>query len=178
MKNQICTLACLLVLGCTVTMQAQEKKDAVPAEAAKLNKFIGKWVGPATITDDKNQSVKITSTMVFQSVAGGYGIYGTESSDDPKMGKFRGSDLMGYDPYDKKIHCYTVDNTGICHDHICSWKSPDKFHMEHQSTRDGKAFKEEVDIFFKDRNTTEYSIISSLDGKVIETVKGDQKRAK
>jgi len=167
----------VLVFGAGMIVKAQEKKEAMPNDQAWLQKFVGKWSGINTYTNDKKQSVKFMSHMDFTAVADGNGVYGVEYADDPNLGKMRGSDLIGYDPYEKKIHCFTVDNSGICHDHICVWKSPDHFYLEHNSTRDGKAFKEMADLTLKDQNTFDFSITSSLDGKITETSSGTYKKA-
>ena len=165
-------LIALLILGAGMMAKAQEKKTAQPNDQAWLQKFVGKWTGTVVMTDDKKQSFKITSHMDFSPVADGNGVYGVESIDDPKLGKSRSSYLMGYDPFEKKLHFYAVDNHGICHDHDCTWKSPDHLYIEHNSTRDGKAFKEATDLTFKDRNTIEYTETDFLGGNITGTYKG------
>jgi len=173
-------LMALLVLVAGYGLQAQDKtkKAALPNEQAWLQKFVGKWSGTAISTDDKNQSVKLLTHMSYSSVADGNGVYGVEYFDDPKAGKLRASYLMGYDPYDKKIHFYAVDNLGTCHDHDCTWKSPDTFYLENNSMREGKAYKEEITIVFKDKNTIDFSETVYFGGIVIETDKGTLRKEK
>ena len=67
---------------------------------------------------------------------------------------------------------------GTCHDHDCTWKTPDHFYVEHNSVRDGKAYKESVDLVFKDKNTLDFSETATLDGNVIETYKAQFKKEK
>jgi hypothetical protein len=170
-------LMALLILVAGMTAKAQEKKAAIPNDQAWLQKFVGKWTASVVMTDDKKQAVTFTAHMNYSAVAEGTGVYGVEAIDDPKLGKMSASYLMGYDPYDKKLHFYAVGSTGICHDHDCSWKSADHLYMEHNSTRDGKAFKEVIDLVFKDKNTIEFSETDFLAGNIVETDKGTFKKA-
>lgn len=157
---------------------AQEKKPAVPNEQAWLQKFVGSWTAKVIVTDDKKQTTSFTAKMNYSSVADGNGVYGVETINDPKLGKMTGSYLMGYDPYEKKVHFYAVSNTGVCHDHDCTWKSPDHLYLEHNSMRNGKAFKEEINLVFKDRNTIEFTETDYLGGNAVETDQGTFKKAK
>ena len=171
-------LIALLFVASTYVAQAQAKKAALPDDQALLQKFDGKWSGITNITDDKKQSFKIMTHMNFSSVADGNGIYGVEYFDDPKLGKLRASYLFGYDPYKKKIHFYAIDNMGTCHDHDCTWKTPDHFYVEHNSVREGKAYKEIINLIFKDKNTIEFSETATLDGNTIEIDKASFKKEK
>ncbi len=171
-------LIALLFVASTYVAQAQTKKAALPDDQALLQKFDGKWSGITNITDDKKQSFKIMTHMNFSSVADGNGIYGVEYFDDPKLGKLRASYLFGYDPYKKKIHFYAIDNMGTCHDHDCTWKTPDHFYVEHNSVREGKAYKEIINLIFKDKNTIEFSETATLDGNTIEIDKASFKKEK
>ena len=171
-------LIALLFVASTYVAQAQAKKAALPDDQALLQKFDGKWSGITNITDDKKQSFKIMTHMNFSSVADGNGIYGVEYFDAPKLGKLRASYLFGYDPYEKKIHFYAIDNMGTCHDHDCTWKTPNHFYVEHNSVREGKAYKEIIDLIFKDKNTIEFSETATLDGNTIEIDKASFKKEK
>ena len=171
-------LTALLFIAATCVAQAQAKKAALPDDQSLLQKFVGKWSGTTNMTDDKKQSFKIMTYMNFSSVADGNGIYGVEYFNDPKLGNLRASYLCGYDPYEKKIHFYAIDNMGTCHDHDCTWKTPAHLYVEHNSMRDGKPYKEIVDLIFKDKNTLEFSETAMLDGNIIETDKASFKKEK
>jgi hypothetical protein len=114
----------------------------------------------------------------FRSVAGGHGVYLEETVTDPASGTLKSSDLMGFDPYDKKIHVYTVDNMGTCHDHICEWKSPEHFYLEHNSMRDGKVYIEKINMVMKGNDSFESDYKAILDGKIVGTGQGTLTRAK
>ena len=175
-KLQIALLLTLL-FGAGMIAKAQDKKTAVSNDQAWLQKFVGKWSANVTTTDDKKQSFTIIGHLDFKPVADGGGVYCTDSFDDAKLGKYRGSYLMGYDVYEKKLHFYAVTNKGVAHDHACTWKSADHFYAEFNGIRDGKSFKEMIDLVFKDKNTLEYSEVDFLDGNIVETDKGTFKKA-
>jgi len=176
-KIQIALIA-ILLFGSAVTLVAQDKKKAMPDEQAWLQKFAGNWTAKVVSTDAANKTTSLTSHMTFTPVADGTGLYATESADDPKMGKMRFSYLLGYDPYEKKVHFFAVGNWGICHDHDCTWKSPDNFYIEHNSMREGKAYKEEINIVFRDKNTMEFTETDYLGGSVTDKAQGTFKRDK
>lgn len=48
----------------------------------------------------------------------GSGLYMDESATMSDLGKLDGGNIIGYDPYDKKLHWFSVDNFGTTHDHI------------------------------------------------------------
>jgi hypothetical protein len=76
----------------------------------------------------------------------------------------------------KKIHFNSIDDMGTCHGHDCKWQTPDHFYVEHNSIRDGKAYKESIDLIFNDKNTLEFSESVTLDGSIIETDKASFKK--
>lgn len=167
----------VLVFAAGMTAKAQAQKTAVPNDQAWLQKFVGKWTANVETTDDKKQAFTIVAHLDFKSIGDGAGVYGIDSFDDAKLGKYKGSYLMGYDIYEKKLHFYAVTNMGVAHDHACTWKSADHFYAEFNGIRDGKPFKEMIDLIFKDKNTLEFSEVDFLDGNIVETDKGTFKKA-
>lgn len=165
-------LLTIMLIPLFLVTNAQNKKSEMPEDQARLQKFTGKWQADLSMTDENNKASKVRSVVTFNTIADGHGIYGTEVADDPVNGKLNASYMMGYDPYQKKIHFFAVDNQGVCHDHECYWKSADSFHAEHNSDRDGKAYKEVIDINFKDANNLELVVTATLGGKSLGTVKG------
>ena len=159
----------LLFAGLSMAASAQEKANTIPPQVQKFKRFVGTWTATVTMKDDQQKTHTFTQKFVFSSIAGGNGLYAEESADSPEFGKMTGSDLLGYDPYEKQIHCYTVDNMGTTHDHICTWKSDDNFYMEHNSIRNGKKYTEKINLVFKGNDTIDATMTSFLDGKVSES---------
>jgi hypothetical protein len=167
MKRLIKTCTVLLLLiGLSISVTAQEQANTIPPQVQKFKRFIGTWTATVNLRDDQQKIHNFKQQFVFTSIADGNGLYVEELADSPEFGKMAGSDLIGYDPYEKLIHCYTVDNMGTTHDHICTWKSDDNFYMEHNSIRNGKKYAEKINIVFKGNDSMEASMTSLLDGKV------------
>ncbi len=175
--TKIFALAVLLLLGPALVSVAQKGDAAGPAEVQNLKIFIGTWKGNMTMKDAMQKSYPVAQTFICTSIAGGNGIYVEEIAESPEMGKMVGSDLIGYDPYGKQMHCFTVDNMGTAHDHLCSWKNDNQFYLEHNSMRDGKKYQEQIDLVFKGTDVMEMNLRVYVDGKLSETVTGSVKKS-
>jgi hypothetical protein len=171
----IIAMAMIIVFG--YPAKAQEKKNEIPEAVKKAQQWIGKWSGTMTMVNE-GKTIIPKAEWNFRSVAGGYGILLEETVTDPSFGKWLSCDLMGFDPYDSKIHIYTVDNMGTCHDHLCEWKSPDHFYLEHNSMRDGKPYSEKIDMVMKGSDSFDTDYKGFLDGKMVDSGKGTFKRVK
>jgi hypothetical protein len=161
------TFFMILLAGLAPFLAAQE----LPKEMVNMMKFIGRWEAPNAVLKSEGKEYKFTYYTDFEQTAGGSGILMHEWADVPEMGKFDGQNLIGYDPYSKRLYWYSVDNMGTTHDHTCQWKSDNEMYMEHNSIRDGKPFKEQGTAIFRDPNTIEFSIVETLDGKENGTLK-------
>jgi hypothetical protein len=178
MKNNLKYFGLIIFgISLSIAVSAQEKKNEIPEALKNAQVWIGKWSGTMTMTME-GKTYKPKATWTFRSIAGGYGITLEQVQKDPELGTMLSEDMMGYDPFDKKIHVYTVDNMGTCHDHICEWKSPGHFYLEHNSMRSGKPYQEKIDMEMKGKDTFETNYVGLADGKVTDTGKGTFKRAK
>jgi hypothetical protein len=166
-------LLILRFLFLTAFSHAQDNKPADPIQ--KLMRLSGSWVSKCDMMYE-GENYDIVYHVVFKPVSDGHGLLGEESFSGPVLGIYHGSSLIGFDPYDRKIHWYTVDNTGTTHDHVGNWTDPDQFEMVHKSTRDKKAYHEKLSIRFTGKDQYEVIFIATLDGKVIETLEGTFKR--
>lgn len=176
-KVNIIIISIVMLMVIASRANAQEKKPEIPEAVKNAQQWIGKWTGTTTmVMQGKTYTPK--DEWVFRSVAGGFGVYLEMTSTDPALGTMKSSDLMGFDPFDQKIHVFTVDNMGTCHDHICEWKSADHFYLEHNSIRDGKPYTEKIDMVMKGKDAFETDYKGIVDGKTVDTGKGVFKRVK
>jgi hypothetical protein len=153
------------------TLHAQDKKPVQPAALEFLLGLEGKWQATATMkTGDKVSTFQYFSD--FRRTAEGHGLVMDESAELPDMGKMQGTNLIGYDPFDGNIHWFSVDNMGTAHDHVGKMVDKDHFRMVHNSTRDGKVYREDIDVIRKGPKEVSLKVVSSLDGIVHETVEG------
>ena len=98
-------------------------------------------------------------------VAGGHGVYWEESGIHPAIGEMLTSDLLAYNPSDRKLHYFSVDNMGVTRDQVCEWKSPDHLYMEYSGIQDGKKIIEKVDLNFIGDDLLGFTGSSVKDGK-------------
>jgi hypothetical protein len=155
----------LTVMG--LSLNAQD----IPNDLKNMMQFIGNWEAPNTVMNMGGKDYRFTYYTDFEKTAGGSGLLMHEWADVPDLGKFDGENLIGYDPAGKKLLWYSVNNMGTTHEHEVQWKSDTEMHMEHNSTQEGKPYKEQITAIFKDPNTIDLSIVETLDGNVQSTIK-------
>jgi len=121
-----------------------------PPEVQQLFVFVGAWSGKVEIV----QSGQSAQTLDFQfdckvvEAAWAVTCTGIEKGAD---GTTTEADVLGYDPNDKLVHFFTVDNAGETHDHKGRWTSADTLALEHTGTLEGKPFSEKLTIVFRGR---------------------------
>jgi hypothetical protein len=163
----------LLALGSALlgVLPAQDKMPEQPAALEFLLGLEGKWQATATMKSrEKSSTFQYFSD--FRRTADGHGLVMDESAELPDMGKMQGTNLIGYAPFDGNIHWFSVDNMGTAHDHVGKMVDKDHFRMVHHSTREGKEYHEDIDVIRKGPKEVSLKVVSTLDGKVQETVEG------
>ena len=107
----------LLAVMAMVGAWAQASAPTMPEAVINLNKFNGVWQANVTSRmDDKTYQYDYTVKCI--PIAGGHGSYWEESGVHPAVGEMLTSDLLAYNPSDRKLHCYSVDNMGVVLDQI------------------------------------------------------------
>jgi hypothetical protein len=145
---------------------AQASAPAMPEAVINLSRFSGEWQANVTsIMGDK--TYQFDYTVKASPVAGGRGSYWEEWGTHPDLGEMHTSDLLGYNPADKKLHCYTVDNMGTTLDQICEWKSPDHLYMEYKGMQNGKQVINKTDLNLTSDDEMSFTGSSVLDGKTL-----------
>ena len=168
MKSKLAIVLLVTVLCCKKNYAQNE----TPQQLSYILKLEGNWVSNAAITMG-DQTQKTIYYADFEKISDGSGLLMKEWCTIESAGKFTGTDLIGYDPNDGKIHWYTVDNMGTTHEHIGSFSDADHFTMQHKSMRDGKEFIENIVMTFTGKNSLHLEIIATLDGKQEEKIAGD-----
>jgi hypothetical protein len=143
---------------------AQASAPAMPEAVINLNKFNGVWQANLTSIMD-NKSYQYDYTVKCMPVAGGKGAYWEESGVHPTLGEMLTSDLLSYNPADRKLHCYSVDNMGVTRDQVCEWKSPDHLYKEYTGIQNGKRIIEKADLNFSGNDLLSFTGSSVMDGK-------------
>ncbi|MCX6246132.1 MAG: hypothetical protein NTW10_00225 [Bacteroidetes bacterium] len=170
MRTKIITLvsAAAMILMISSVYSQEQKIDA---GISNFSKYLGTWHSHFTMKAGGKTEV-VDYTVVYTPVAEGHGVYMEETATSPTMGNYKCSNLIGYDPYAKKLHWYSVDNMGTAHDHTFTWVTPDHFTLAHSSLRDGKKYTESIDCKYKSENSCFLSYVVTLDGKEVEKSEG------
>ena len=163
-------LAAILLLGIAPS-RGQEKKPEVPEAVKNLMKFVGKWESNASLGME-GKTYKVLYKVDCKPIADGNGVYVDEWFSSKELGTLKGSDLFGYDPFDTKIHVYSVDNMGTTHEHTGEWQTPDHLYVEHNSVREGKKYVEKLDFTFAKKDELQFKLVATLDGQVVQTGEG------
>ncbi len=159
-------LAAVLLLFAINMVNAQETPQAL----SDLMKLEGHWEGQATL-DLKGKTYTFPYYADFKKTADGSGLLMEEWFNSEELGKLMGTNLIGYNANDGKIHWYTIDNFGTTHDHVGKWKSPEHFYMETSEMMQKEKYVEKIDMIFKGNNTLALSIVATLGGSEYEKVR-------
>uniref|UniRef100_A0A7C2SP99 DUF1579 domain-containing protein n=1 Tax=Thermoanaerobaculum aquaticum TaxID=1312852 RepID=A0A7C2SP99_9BACT len=150
---------------------AQDETGVTPEILKAALRLEGRWEANALgQLGGKTQSFKYN--MHFHKTASGSGLLMYETANIPDIGKLDGTNLIGYDPYDGKLHWFSVDNLGTTHDHTGELLSKDHIRLIHESSREGKSYREQIDIEFLSADRVKMKLVGTLDGNVEETLEG------
>ena len=161
-----------MLLFMTVPAMAQQLSDGAKDQLNWLLSLEGRWQANDATMQAGNDVVKFTYISEFKKAASNNGITMHEWGTIPGMGNLEGQNLAGVDPYDGKIHWYTVDNVGDTHEHIGSFSDSKHFMMMHKSMRDGKEFIETIEMEFISANKLNLKIVATLGGAEQQIIKG------
>jgi hypothetical protein len=167
----------MLLFALTAERTLQAQTPAPPEAWKKMLRLDGLWEGPAT-AEMNGKTYRFTYFADFKPAADGNGLYMEEWFSDPELGKMKGSNLIGYNPFDHMIHWFSVDNFGTTHDHTGSWKSEDEFVMEHQGMQEGKKYMETIILTFQGEDKMKLTLLGTLDGNTNENIWCDFQRKK
>ena len=155
----------LIILGLNFSAASAQ----TPPDLENLFRLEGKWQGPAVLIFDGN-TFNFTYYADFRKNEEGIGMFMDESFSHPDIGTLIGYNLIGYNSRDEKIHWFSVDNFGTCHDHFGYWKSPNHFYMETSEKRGGKKFEEKIDLIIVSPTEITLKLIALLGGQVFQEV--------
>lgn len=172
-QNAIALLCSTIAFAFNV--QAADDAPAPPEILATAMKLEGKWRADARLAlgEQKHAFVYMLS---FRKTAGGSGLVMDEHAEVKDVGVLRGTNLIGFDPHDGRLHWFSVDNFGTTHDHLGELVAPDHLRLIHQSQREGKQFREEIDFIWRAADRIDARLVATLGGEVVETLEGRFKR--
>lgn len=152
-------------------LYAQEMKLETPEAVKNLMKFLGDWQAKATLTME-GKTYTVDYRVSCKKTSDGSGLYADEILTSPDLGTIKGANLAGYDPFDKKVKWFSVDNMGTTHEHVGDWKSPDHLFIQHVGMRDGKKYVENIDFHVMGTDEIHFMLAATLDGATAEKAEG------
>jgi len=165
MKHKFKSSLIVLVIGVSYFTTTAQTTTLSPLE--NLFRLEGSWAGEATLILEGN-SFNFIYYADFKKNDEGTGMSMEEWFSHPDLGSLKGYNLIGFNARDQKIHWFSVDNFGTCHDHLGYWKTPDHFYMEATEKHGGKKFEEKIDIIYKNENEITLHLIATIGGQLIQ----------
>jgi len=165
MKHKFKSSLIALVIGVSYFTTTAQTTTLSPLE--NLFRLEGSWAGEATLILEGN-SFNFIYYADFKKNDEGTGMSMEEWFTHPDLGSLKGYNLIGFNARDQKIHWFSVDNFGTCHDHLGYWKTPDHFYMEATEKHGGKKFEEKIDIIYKNENEITLHLIATIGGQLFQ----------
>ena len=165
MKHKFKSSLIALVIGVSYFTTTAQTTTLSPLE--NLFRLEGSWAGEATLILEGN-TFNFIYYADFKKNDEGSGMYMEEWFSHPDLGSLKGYNLIGFNARDQKIHWFSVDNFGTCHDHLGYWKTPDHFYMEATEKHGGKKFEEKIDIIYKNENEITLHLIATIGGQLFQ----------
>jgi len=171
MKHHTTVLLTVICLISTSASFAQSEAPAVPKILNRVLSLEGTWEAEATMQMGGN-SDSFPYSLRFWKMADGNGLYMDETATIPEVGTLVGGNIIGFDPHEQKLHWFSVDNFGTSHDHVGELLGKDHLRLIHESQREGKVFREEIDLIWKTPKEIHVRLVGTLDGQTEETLEG------
>ena len=165
MKHKLKSSLIALVTGVSYFTTTAQTTTLSPLE--NLFRIEGSWAGEATLILEGN-TFNFIYYADFKKNDEGTGMSMEEWFTHPDLGSLKGYNLIGFNSRDQKIHWFSVDNFGTCHDHLGYWKTNDHFYMETTEKHGGKKFEEKIDIVFKGNDEVTLHLIATIGGQLFE----------
>jgi hypothetical protein len=124
-----------------------------PPEVQQLFVFAGAWRGKLELVQPGQPAQTLDFQFDCKAVEAAWAVT-CSAVEKGADGTTTEADVLGYDPNDKLVHFFTVDNAGETHDHKGRWTSADTLALEHTGTLEGKPLAEKLTIVFRGRELT------------------------
>lgn len=172
-KKSCITLATLFF---TLSAFAQTTSGNSANQLKRLLQLNGYWQAPDAVLHVSDKEFKFVYSADFKKTADNNGLTMNEWGNIPRMGQLNGANLIGIDPYDGKVHWYSVDNMGTTHEHIGEFTDDNHFTMMHKSIREGKEYIETITFVLSGADKMDFKLVATLDGKEQEAITGTFRR--
>lgn len=161
-----------LVLGFVHFSTAADAPAEPPEILTTAMKLAGRWQADARLSMG-GETYAFVYTLDFRSTAGGAGMTMDEHAAVTGIGELLGTSVIGFDPYEGRLHWFSVDNFGTAHNHVGELVGPGHLRLVHESHRDGKPFREQIDFRWLAADRVDGRLIATLGGEVAFTLEGE-----
>jgi hypothetical protein len=170
MNKKIQSSLFVAMLFAAIPATAQTSQDAPASQLKMLLQLKGFWEAKTAIIKMGDKENTIPYYANFKTTADNNGLLMNEWATIPGLGKLNGTNLVGVNPFDGKVHWFSVDNMGTAHEHIGAFSDARHFLMVYKEMQDDKEFQETVAMELISRDEMKLNITAMLDGKEIETI--------
>jgi hypothetical protein len=171
MKKIILAVVLIISLSGLNGVRSQNKPMATPDILQKIMNWEGDWQANLTMKMG-GQTSNSVDNISFSKASDGSGVLAKEWMDSPKGGKVYATHLVGYNMEEKRLHWFTVDNMGGCQDAIGTMTGENHIHLASSGKENGKPMKSSVDLVIKNKDTVDFNLVVTVDGKTVRTMMG------
>ena len=154
----------MLVIIITGLLSAQK----ISSEQQNLSQMTGKWLAKKAVLMIDGKSYSGEYSLESLPVNMNTGLLVHEKFSNDELGSMIGEDLLGFDPNQKQIHLYSIDNTGTCHDHYGYWIDNKHLFVQYQGVVEGKMFVEQIHILNETPEKMRLKLTGMLNGDIFE----------
>ncbi len=163
--------ALALIPGLVQGPAAAEPAADAPEVLQAVMKLEGRWQADAELVLGGERH-RFIYTLDFSKTASGSGLLLDEHAVVQGVGELKGTSVIGFDPYEGRLHWFSVDNFGTAHNHVGELVGPGHVRLVHESRREGKPFREQIDLQWLAADRVEGRLVATLAGDVVETLAG------
>lgn len=170
MKKKIQCGLFTAMLFAAMPATAQTSEGTTDNQLKMLLQLKGSWEAKTAVIKMGNKENTFPYYADFKTTADNNGLLMIEWATIPGVGKLNGANLIGVNPYDGKVHWFSVDNLGTAHEHIGAFSDAKHFSMVHKGMQDNKEYLETITMEIISQDEMKLNITAMLDGKEIETI--------
>ncbi len=137
----------------------------VPAEIEKLHVLLGRWMVNGELQTG-GETMPVSGEWEFNIAAGGWGLKSSNRLAVAGLGDYYLDNLFGYDRETGTMHVYSLTNMAETHDHVMAWTGDDEIRGYYEGPRDGKPFREDFYLTFKNPSELTIRYVEKADGKL------------
>jgi hypothetical protein len=157
--------ATLLLVALAPVARADKAPDSGPPAAVRkiLDQMAGTWTTKDALVQLGPKQMKVSSKVVCEKAAAGWALQCKLRVDLPGMTHDE-VDMLGWDEGSNSFHLYSVDSSGVAHDHKGA-VGTGGLELAYAGSKDGKPFDEKLSFTFKGPRELVWKDVSTVGGE-------------